>query len=177
MLWTETLQSLRKGWGKTLSFMKSQKWRQYVTEQIPFLFEAFLKLTEQDCTPPVCLGFLLERNFVKEWANMYYCPWERSVKCMCPQDELQRQLCYKRQCKFQWYMYSRWGIILTPAVPWVRDVTHAVMNSVIFIYFIATFHNVKYRGPSLLTFPAQTAIVPYKSTAQKHVEKFNPTVM
>lgn len=71
-------------------------------------------------------------------------------------------------------MYSKQGIILAPAVPVVIEAAHPVMNCFFSVCFVATFHNVKYWGPSPLTFPLRLLQFHAKALL---VEKFNTTVM
>lgn len=133
------------------SFMKSQKWSQLVREQIPFLFGAFLKMIKQDCTPRL-LGFSFGKEFkdgvskyvllsMREISKMHV-PTGWVTKTTLSLETVQVPVIYVQPAR----NYS--GTCSSCS----NRSTHAVVNSVIFIYFVATLYNVKYWGLSLLTF-------------------------
>lgn len=158
-------QKLCSRWGKargrTLSFMKSQKWRQRYRADAFFVWT----LSKGDRTG-LCSsrfpGFSLGKEFKKEWANVL----------------LSMRQISKMHAPTGWVTKTILSLkmVLVPVI-YVQQMRNYSGSSCstrtsscsselwFFICFVATFHNVKNWGPSSLTFPAQTTVVPCKSIA------------
>lgn len=162
ILWTETLQSLRKGQGKDSLIHE-------VTEMEATCYRAdafFVWTLSKGDRTGLCSsrfpGFSLGKEFKKEWANVL--PSMRQIS--------------KMHAPTGWVTKTILSLkmVLVPVI-YVQQMRNYSGSSCstrtsscsselwFFICFVATFHNVKNWGPSPLTFPAQTTVVPCKSIA------------